>query len=157
MAAPLICLMVYQQTVQPFFTYRILNLLIKTEMKIVRIITIIITGLAVAMVAFSGIMKLAGGEEGAKALEAVGVGQHRVMLGIAEIVFAALFAFPKTMRLGFILLASYFAGALATELSHGSALNALIPLVLIWVSAFLRDKALFQPGKKEPVLSQPIN
>ncbi|MCJ8165995.1 DoxX family protein [Pontibacter sp. E15-1] len=126
-------------------------------MKIVRIITIIISVLAVAMVAFSGIMKLAGGAEGAKALEAVGVGQYRIMLGIAEIVFAALFAFPKTMRLGFILLASYFAGALATELSHAAPLNALIPLVLIWVSAFLRDKALFLPGKKELVLTPQSN
>jgi DoxX-like family len=126
-------------------------------MKIVRIITMIITGLAVAMVAFSGIMKLAGGEAGAKALEAVGVGQYRVFLGLAEIIFAALFAFPKTMRLGFILLASYFAGALATELSHGVSLNALIPLVLIWVAAFLRDKSLFLPGKKEPVLPQQLD
>jgi hypothetical protein len=59
--------------------------------------------------------------------------------------FAALFAFPKTMKIGFILLASYFAGALATELSHHVALNAVTPLVLIWVAALLRDKSIFLP------------
>lgn len=112
-------------------------------MKFKRISTLIITGLAVAMVAFSGVMKLSASPEGTKMLESLGVGQYRVWLGLAEIVFAALFAFPKTMKIGFILLASYFAGALATELSHGATLNALTPLALIWVAAWLRDRSVF--------------
>ena len=115
-------------------------------MKYKRIITLVITGLTVAIVAFSGLMKLSGNPEGAKMLEALGVGQFIVFLGLAEIFFAALFAFPKTMKIGFILLSCYFAGALATELSHGVALNALIPLVLIWIAAFLRDKSIFLPA-----------
>ena len=114
-------------------------------MKFKRIITIVITGLAVAMVAFSGVMKLSGNPEGAQMLEALGVGQFIVFLGLAEILFAALFAFPKTMKIGFILLSCFFAGALATELSHGVAPNALMPLVLIWIAAFLRDKSIFLP------------
>ena len=65
-------------------------------------------------------------------------------LGLMEIAFAILFIFPKTMRIGFILLCCYFAGAMATELSHdGSMLNPGIPLTLIWITAFLRDKSLF--------------
>ena len=120
-------------------------------MKVKRIITITLTVLTVAMVAISGIMKLMGGAEGAKMLEAVGVGQYWLMLGVAEIVFAALFAYPKTMRIGFILLASYFAGALATELSHHVTLNALTPLVLIWATALLREKSIFwQPTTTNP-------
>ena len=118
-------------------------------MKSNRIITIIITGLAVAMVASSGVMKLSGSPDGAKMLEAVGVGQYIVGLGLAEIIFAALFAYPKTMKIGFILLSCYFAGALATELSHGVAVNALVPIVLIWVAAFLRDKSIFLPTGRE--------
>ena len=112
-------------------------------MKAEKIITIIITVLAVAMVAFSGIMKLSGNQEGAKMLESLGVGQYRVMLGVAEILFAALFAFPKTMKIGFILLSCYFAGALATELSHQVTPNALTPMILIWIAAFLRDRSIF--------------
>jgi hypothetical protein len=64
-----------------------------------------------------------------------------------EIIFAALFIYPKTMKIGFILLSCYFAGALATELSHGSAFNAFLPLVLLWIAALLRDPLIFLPGK----------
>ena len=83
-------------------------------MKLKRIITIVFTVLVVGMVAFSGIMKLSGNPEGAKMLEAFGVGQYRVFLGLDQILFAALFAFSKTMRIGFIPLYCYFAGASAT-------------------------------------------
>jgi hypothetical protein len=115
-------------------------------MKFKRIIIIVITVLAVAMPALSGLMKLIETPDGTKLLEAFGVGQYRVGLGLAEIVFAGLFAFPKTMKIGFILLASYFAGALATELSHQASLNSLIPLVLVWITAFLRSRCIFLSG-----------
>lgn len=114
-------------------------------MKAMRIITVIVTVLAVGMVALSGVMKLMGNPDGAKMLEAMGMGPYRVGLGLAEIGFAALFAYPKTMKIGFILLSCYFAGALATELSHQATPNALTPLVLIWISAFLRDRFVFLP------------
>lgn len=126
-------------------------------MKFKRIITLIITGLAVAMVALSGVMKLSGNPDGEKMLEAVGVGQYIVWLGLAEILFAALFAYPKTMKIGFILLSCYFAGALATELSHGVALNALVPLVLIWGAALLRDMSIFLPSGRETGLQHQSN
>ena len=121
-------------------------------MKFKRIIAIVFTVLAVGMVAFSGVMKLSGNQEGAKMLEAFGVGQYRVFLGLAEILFAALFAFPKTIRIGFILLSCYFAGALATELSHGATPNALTPLVLVWIAMLLRDASILFPAKKDNVL-----
>jgi hypothetical protein len=50
------------------------------------------------------------------------------------------------MKMGFILLTSCFAGALATELSHQVTLNALTPLVLVWVATFLRDRSVFLPS-----------
>jgi len=115
-------------------------------MKLNRIISLIIIVLAVGMPALSGIMKIIGNPNGTKLLEAFGVASYRIELGLSEIVFAALFAFPKTMKIGFILLASYFAGAMATELSHHAALYSLIPLVLIWLAALLRNKFIFLPG-----------
>ena len=123
-------------------------------MKFKRIITIVVTVLAVGMVAFSGIMKLSGNPEGAKMLETFGVGQFRIFLGLAEIVFAALFAFPKTIRVGFILLSCYFAGALATELSHGATPNATTPLVLVWIAMLLRDALIFFPATTKNALLQ---
>ena len=117
-------------------------------MKAKRIITLVITSAAVLMVGLSGIMKLIGGEQITTVLTKMGVADYVILLGLMEITFAALFAFPKTMRLGFILLSCYFAGALATELSHASPFNALIPMVLVWIAAFLRDKSIFLPAGK---------
>lgn len=121
-------------------------------MKAKKIITIAITVFAAAMPIMSGVMKLMKGPEVVEKLTAFGVGEYLDYLGIMEIVFAGLFIYPKTMKLGFILLSCYFAGAMATDLSHGSSFfNAMIPLVLIWIAAFLRDPGIFLPSP-EPKL-----
>ena len=103
------------------------------------------------MVVLSGIMKLMRSEEVVAGLSKVGVGEYLTPLGLMEIGFTALFIYPKTLRIGFILLTCYFSGALATELSHGAPFNAALPLALIWISAFLRDRAIFLPGSEVPV------
>lgn len=113
--------------------------------KVMRILTIVMTVLAAGMAILSGVMKLTKSPQVMESLNKVGVGSHVIELGLMEIGFAALFVYPKTMKLGFILLTCYFAGALATELSHGTPFNAITPLVLIWIAAFLRDKTIFLP------------
>ncbi|SOD79043.1 DoxX-like family protein [Spirosoma fluviale] len=110
-----------------------------------RIVTIIFTVLAAGMPILSGVMKLTQSKEVIDTLTKAGVGDKAIVLGLMEIGFATLFIYPKTMKLGFILLSCYFAGALATEISHGAPLNAFLPLVLIWIGAFLRDKTIFLP------------
>ncbi len=114
-------------------------------MKAKRIITIVVTVLAVGLVVLSGIMKLTGSKQIINTLTKVGVVQYLVPLGLTEITFAGLFVYQKTMRLGFILLSCYFAGALATELSHQTPLNALLPIILVWIAALLRDRRVFYP------------
>jgi hypothetical protein len=114
-------------------------------MKAKKIITIVFTVASIALVVFSGLIKLIGGEEVIKTLTPLGVVAYTKGLGIMEITFAVLFAFPKTMKIGFILLSCYFAGALATELSHGLPFHALMPIVLVWIAAFLRDRYIFLP------------
>ena len=113
--------------------------------KATRILTIVMTVLAAGMAILSGVMKLTQSPQIMESLNKVGVGSQVIVLGCMEIGFAALFLYPKTMKLGFILLSCYFAGALATELSHGTPFNAVTPLVLIWIAAFLRDKSIFLP------------
>ena len=120
-------------------------------MKAKKIITIVVTALASLLVVLSGIMKLAGGADISASLTKVGVLDYQIPLGLMEIGFTALYIYPKTMKIGFILLSCYFAGALATELSHGIPFNALLPIVLVWISAFLRDKSIFL-GSTAPVL-----
>ena len=51
------------------------------------------------------------------------------ILGAVEIVFAALLIPQRTMKVEFILLSCYFAGAMATELSHG--MTPVAPSVLL--------------------------
>ncbi len=109
-----------------------------------KIINMIATAAPVALIALSAGMKFSGAEKIKQGFAYMGVGSYITVLGMMELTFAILFIFPKTMRLGFILLSCYFAGALATEISHGiMGGNALLPLVLVWVSAFIRDRSIF--------------
>lgn len=112
-------------------------------MKVKKIITTVFTALAVGMVIMSGIMKFVGPPDMAEQMSKIGIGAYLPMLGLMEITFALLFAWPKTMRIGFVLLACYFAGALAVELANAMPFNALLPMGLVWISAFLRDRSVF--------------
>ncbi|WP_229207844.1 DoxX family protein [Dyadobacter beijingensis] len=115
-------------------------------MKAKKIAAIVATALASAMAVLSGIMKLTRGPEIVAKLTEVGVGDYLVPLALMEIGFTALFIYPKTMKIGFILLTCYFAGALATELSHGTPFSAVLPMALVWIAAFLRDRSIFLPN-----------
>jgi hypothetical protein len=116
-------------------------------MKTRKIIAIIVTSIASLMVIFSGVVKLIGPKTVTDKLTDVGVGNYIIWLGLMEVVFTLIFIYPKTMKIGLLLLSCYFGGAIATELSHsGPAANAVLPLVLIWVAAYLRDRSAFLPG-----------
>lgn len=109
-----------------------------------KITSIIFTALASGMVIMSGIFKFFPPPEMHAKLSAMGIAPYLTFFGIMEIGFSLLFIFPKTMKLGFILLSCYFAGAIATDLSHGNTIaNAMMPIVLVWIAAFLRDKSIF--------------
>ena len=117
-------------------------------MKVKRIATLVITVLAVLMTVLSGTMKLIGSPDVISMLTTMGVTQHVTILGILQLTFIALFAYPPTLRIGFILLSCYYSGALATEVFQGTTFNAIIPLGLIWTAAYLRDSTIFLPQKK---------
>src|SRR6187551_317707 len=120
--------------------------------KTTRVITIVVTVLAAVMVTLSGIMKLMKSEQVTTVLNSVGVGEYITLLGVMEIAFMGIFLFPKTRKIGLILLSCYFSGAIATELSHGgNIMNAAMPLVLIWIAAFLQDNTIFLTRTKTNV------
>src|SRR5260221_11340654 len=115
--------------------------------KIINIIAAVVPALLIIM---SGVMKLAAMKSMVDKLSAMGVGPYIPLLGIMEITFAILFIIPKTMRLGFVLLSCYFAGAIATDLSHGGWIaNRFLPLSLLWIGMFVRDKSAFVPFTKQ--------
>jgi hypothetical protein len=100
--------------------------------------------LAALLIISSGVFKLAGGQEVVDGLTKMGLASYIFLFGIMEIVFALLFLYPKTIKIGFILISCYFAGALATDLSHGG--NIIPPFVilsLVWIASFLRNQNIF--------------
>ena len=108
------------------------------------IINLLATWIPALVIAFLGVLKLVGNPRVAEELSQLGVGRYLRLLGVMEIAFAALFVVPGTMKLGFILTSCYFAGAIATELSHGKLkANPFVPIVLLWIGAFIRDRSIF--------------
>jgi hypothetical protein len=92
------------------------------------IINLLATWIPALLIALLGVMKLTGNRKIAEEMSKLGVGRYLRLLGVMEIAFAALFVVPATMKLGFILASCYFAGAIATELSHEAILR--IPKVV---------------------------
>jgi len=108
------------------------------------IINLLATWIPALGIAFMGVLKLTGNQRVTRELSKLGVGRHLRLLGVMEIAFAVLFVLPATMKLGFILASCYFAGAIATELSHNALkVNPFIPIVLLWIGAFIRDHSIF--------------
>jgi hypothetical protein len=102
------------------------------------------TWIPAMLIALSGVMKLTGNRQILEGMTALGVRPYVRLLGVMELVFAALFVVPATFKLGFVLSSCYFAGAIATELSHDALkLNPFIPIVLLWIGAFIRDRTIF--------------
>ena len=102
------------------------------------------TWIPAALIALSGVMKLSGNRQVVEAMTAVGVGRYLLLLGVMELAFSTLLVIPVTFKLGFVLSSCYFAGAIATELSHGTLkANPFIPLVILWIGALIRDRSVF--------------
>lgn len=109
-----------------------------------KIITLLLLSITISIVLVSGFLKVIHLPWSVEGLNKFNLPNSATVLGLMEMSFALLFVIPKTMRIGFILLSCYFAGAMATELSHdGSIFNPGIPLTLIWITAYLRDKSIF--------------
>jgi DoxX-like protein len=108
------------------------------------IVELLATWIPALLVALSGVMKLAGNPKILEVMTTLGVGRYVRVLGVMELVFATLFVIPATFKLGFVLASCYFAGAIATELSHDALkINPFIPIVLLWIGAFIRDRTIF--------------
>ena len=79
-------------------------------------------------------------------LTKVGVAPFITALGVAELAFAALYLFPKTSKVGFLLLICYFSGAMATDLSHSAPITgSLFILVSLYIAGFFKNKSQFVP------------
>lgn len=81
----------------------------------------------------------------------LGLSDYMKVLGVVELLFLVLFIWPRSMRIGLLLLTGYFGGAMAVELSHGIVFIAPgIILSIVWIIAYLRDTEIYR--RSDPVM-----
>lgn len=88
-------------------------------------------------------MKLMAAPQIVEGLGKMGLGNYITLFGIIELMAVALFVHPKTNKIVFLLICCYLGGALSIELANGQKPTAAALLVLLWVSVFLTNKAIF--------------
>jgi hypothetical protein len=116
----------------------------------------ILTGIAVAFLAFDTVIKLAGVQAAVQGTVRLGYAPHHLpIIGAIEVVCLILYLVPRTAPLGAILWTGYLGGAIATHLRLDDPLfsHILFPLyvaALIWGGLYLRDarvRALLRPAR----------
>ncbi len=108
-----------------------------------RIISIALMIIPSLMLIMSAVMKLIGAEPIVTGLTKAGLGSYISFLGVIELLSVALFLFPKTYKIGFLLICSYLGGALSIELATAQPPSAAIFLTIVWIAVFLKDKLMF--------------
>lgn len=108
-----------------------------------RIISIALMVLPSLMLIMSAVMKLIGAEQVVTGLSKAGLGSYISFLGVIELLSVALFLFPKTYKIGFLLICSYLGGALSIELATAQPPSAAIFLTIVWIAVFLKDRLMF--------------
>jgi hypothetical protein len=63
----------------------------------------------------------------------LGVGGIAYQLSITKFILAALYLWPRTATVGFVLLIGYYGGALATNITHGFAVADYVPIFIVFV------------------------
>lgn len=117
-------------------------------MKTKKIITIIAVTIPTCIIIFSAFFKLTNAPVFAEAYAKAEITDFLVPLGLAEIIFLALFLYPKTFKIGFFLLCSYLGAAIMAHLAHNDIAgikDGVLVLTMIWIAAFLRDRSMFLP------------
>ena len=110
-----------------------------------KIAAYVLSGLVTFVFVATGTMKFTGSEQNVQMAELVGGASTLHILGGLQIFFALLFWIPRTAVVGFLLMACYMAGAMATHLviKESFVLQTGIE-TLIWVTGFVRFPELTQ-------------
>lgn len=114
------------------------------------IISIILMAIPAFVLTMGGVMKVIGAEPESvmQFLTGHGFGNYITALGLTELIIAALFIYPKTTKIGFLLASCYFGGALCLEISGGQPPASAIFLALLWIAMFLRNREMFLTDAK---------
>jgi succinate-acetate transporter protein len=116
----------------------------KKKSVIKKIPTLLIAG----MLTISGILKIAGIHPMLDHFITMGLSVMMVkVFGAAEVIFCLLFIYPRTTKIGLLLLTGYLGGAIAAEIPFHQVMAPMMPLALVWVAAFVREPSNFLPVK----------
>jgi len=116
----------------------------KQKSMVKKIPTLLITGILM----ISGILKIAGIHPMLDHFITMGLNVTLVkVFGAAEVIFSLLFIYPRTAKMGLLLLTGYFGGAIAAEIPFHQVMTPVMPLALIWIAAFVREPSSFLPVK----------
>jgi hypothetical protein len=111
--------------------------------KTTRIISIILMIIPSLMLLMSGIMKLSHADQIVTGLTKAGLGSYINLFGVIELVSVALFLYPKTYKIGFLLICCYLGGALSIEMATAQPPSAAILLIVVWIGVFLKNQRVF--------------
>lgn len=115
----------------------------KTEItKTSKIIAWVIFGLLTALYLFSASGKLFLHPE---QMVQMHLGNWRIIIAIGEITSALLFLFPKTNKIGTLLLSAYMGGAIIIHMTGGmSIVMPSVVLILVWITGVIRNPELLK-------------
>lgn len=109
----------------------------------------ICTILVSALTIFSGVMEFImpmDNPETAAFVARLGITGMEYYLGAAKLIIAALYIWPRTSTVGFVLMVGYFGGVLATNMTHAIPFAEysmiLVVLALLTVDAWFRKPEL---------------
>jgi DoxX-like family len=99
-----------------------------------------------AILTISGVLKIAGIHPMFDHFITMGLSVTLVkVFGAAEVIFSLLFVYPRTSKMGLLLLTGYFGGAIAAEIPFHQVMAPMMPLALVWIAAFVREPSNFLP------------
>ena len=106
------------------------------------------TVLIAAILTISGMLKIAELHPMLDQFLAMGLSITLVkVFGAAEVIFSLLFVYARTSKIGLLLLTGYFGGAIDAEIPFHQVMAPLVPLLLVWIAAFVREPSNFLPAK----------
>ena len=120
---------------------------LKKTSKTILWISYILQGLIVIMFLMGAIMNLLQTEEAVTGATEMGYPKESVhYLGIVLLIGTLLYAYPKTILFGAIILTGWLGGAVATHVIHKDPLfNTIFPVIFgifLWLSIWLRNSKL---------------
>ena len=106
-----------------------------------KIIAWVISGLLTALFLFSAFGKFMHPEQMAQ----MKLADWRIIIAVGEIVSSLLFLFPKTNKLGAVLLSSYLGGAIIIHMTGGMSIAMpSVVLILVWITGILRNPEMIK-------------